>query len=63
MKIKVNKNQFLDNYEIEYQKVMNRDWNRIDLTSAPLHDFDTEDATVEQLLEYINKGYGIKINC
>lgn len=42
---------------------MNRDGHRSDLTSGTLHEFETEDVTVEQLLEYIDKGYGIKINC
>lgn len=63
MKIKVNKNQFLDNYEVDYCNCMNRDWNRKELTRAPLHDFETVDVTEEELLEYIKKGYGIKINC
>ena len=63
MKIKVNKNQFLDDYETEYQKLMNRDWNRKELTTAHRHDFETVDVTEEELLEYIKKGYGIKINC
>ena len=63
MKIKVNKNQFLDDYEIEYYNCMNRDWNRKDITSSIPHNFETEEVTEEQLLEYIKKGYGIKINC
>lgn len=63
MKIKVNKYQYLDNYEIEYHQYMNRDGHRNHLTSGIPHEFETENVTVEQLLEYIGKGYGIKINC
>lgn len=42
---------------------MNRNGDRNDLTSGIPHEFETENVTVEQLLEYIDKGYGIKINC
>ena len=61
MKIKVNKNQYLDNHEIEYQRYARQVDMKI--SGAPMHDFETENVTVEQLLEYIDKGYGIKINC
>ncbi len=63
MKIKLNKNQFLDDYELEYRKCMNRDFHRESLTSAPLREFETVEVTEEELMEYIKKGYGIKINC
>jgi hypothetical protein len=62
MKIKVNKNQFLDNYE----EIVQRDaaFERRPMTgSTVINRFVEEDVTEEQLLDYINKGYGIKINC
>lgn len=63
MKIKVNKNQWLDDY-------VAGNWTRemlgYDLSVTPNHnvgEFKVEDVTPEQLMDYINKGYGIKINC
>jgi len=62
MKIKVNKNQFLDDYEIFIQRKAAS--SGINLTTYDVAcDFKTEDVSVDTLLEYINKGYGIKINC
>ena len=61
MKIKVNKNQVLDNYEKIYQKHMAN--SGFYSTSGFLHEFIEEDITFEQLLDYIKRGYGIKINC
>ncbi len=62
MKIKVNKNQFLDNYEIIVQREAALD--RKPMTGfTVINRFVEEDVTEEQLLDYINKGYGIKINC
>ncbi len=63
MKIKINKNQFFDNYEAEYQRLMYQSGNIKELTTAHRHDFETVDVTEEELLEYIKNGYGIKINC
>ena len=64
MKIKVNKNQFLDDYEAEYQRLMYQSGNRKELTPTYRHnDFETVDVTEEEPLEYIKRGYGIKINC
>lgn len=63
MKIKVNKNQWLDDYVAgEWSREM---WG-YDLCVTPSHntsEFKAEDVTPEQLMEYINKGYGIRINC
>ena len=63
MEIKVNKNRWLDDY-------MSGKWTRemwgYDLSVTPNHntpEFKAEDVTPEQLMDYINKGYGIKINC
>lgn len=63
MKIKVNKNQWLDDY-------ITGEWQRelcgYGLDVTPNHntgEFKVEDVTPEQLMDYINKGYGIKINC
>ena len=61
MKIKVNKYQALDNYETTYQRYMYNAGMRS--TGGILHEFETVDVTIEELLDYINKGYGIKINC
>jgi len=61
MKIKVNKNQILDNYEKTYQRYMAN--SGFYATAGFLHEFEEEDVTEEQLLDYIKKGYGIKINC
>ena len=63
MKIKVNKNQWLDEYIAgEWSREM---WG-YDLRFTPNYntgEFKAEDVTPEQLMEYINKGYGIRINC
>ena len=65
MIIKVNKSQEWDNWEDEYERIC---W-RANIPStfgsvgAPNTHFETEDVTPEQLLDYIDKGYGIKINC
>ena len=66
MKIKVNKNQWLDDYE-DY---IRGEWSRgiwgYDLSITPNYatgEFEVEDVTPEQLMDYIKKGYGIKINC
>lgn len=63
MKIKVNKNQWLDDY-------IAGNWSHemwgYDLSVTPNHnvgEFKVEDVTPEQLMDYIKKGYGIKINC
>lgn len=62
MKIKVNKNQILDDYE-KYSQRIAALYNR-DITSCNVVEkFVEEDVTEEQLLDYIHKGYGIKINC
>ena len=61
MKIKVNKYQYLDSYEVEYQHYVRQ--AGMETSGAPMHDFETVDVTVDELLEYIDKGYGIKINC
>lgn len=61
MKIKVNKDQFLDDYEYALQK--NWQMNERLTRRTNIGNFVTEEVTEEQLLEYIKKGYGIKINC
>lgn len=62
MKIKVNKNQWVDDYERESLRRSNR---YADITSSSLgiDNFTVEDVTPEQLMDYIEKGYGIRINC
>lgn len=60
MKIRVNKNQWLDDYVAGNWR--HRDYD----SSTPIYntgEFKVEDVTPEQLMEYINKGYGIRINC
>lgn len=62
MKVKVNKYQNLDNYEKDYQRYMYN--SGLKCSGAIIaHDFEVMDVTFEELLEFINKGYGIKINC
>ena len=66
MKIKVNKNQWLDDYENYITGNWTREMWGSDLSVTPNHntgEFKMEDVTPEQLMDYINKGYGIKINC
>ena len=62
MKIKVNKNQFLDDWDVDYSNKCYRSGTSL-TESANIYNFVEEDVTIEQLQEYINKGYGIKINC
>lgn len=61
MKIKVNKYQVLDNYEKTYQRYMCNSGFRA--TGGTPHEFEEMDVTEEELLDFIKKGYGIKINC
>lgn len=63
MKIKVNKNQFLDDLELDHIRRCNNAGVTITSYYPNIHNFVTEEVTTEQLLEYINQGYGIKINC
>lgn len=63
MTIKVNKDQFLDDLELEYIRQCNRTGESLTTRYPNMYNFVTEEVTAEQLLEYINKGYGIKINC
>lgn len=63
MKIKVNKNQFLDDHELDYIKRCNRMGTTLTTYYPNMYDFVEEDVTIETLIEYINQGYGIKINC
>ena len=64
MIIKVNKNQFLDEHEVDMLLMAKQRYDTISHGSlSSLFNFETEDVTLETLLDYINKGYGIKINC
>ncbi len=65
MKIKVNKNQWLDDYENYITGNWSRGiWDDMSITqNYATGEFKEEDVTPEQLMDYINKGYGIKINC
>lgn len=61
MKVLVNKNQSFDDYELFYEKYM---INHFDVTCViGGNQFQEEDINIDTLLEYIKKGYGIKINC
>lgn len=62
MIIKVNKNQFLDDWDVEYSNKCYRSGTSL-TKNTDIYNFVEEDVTIEQLQEYINKGYGIKINC
>jgi len=64
MKIKVAKNYRLDQIIYENDKInyINRMYSKTyksDYGSI----WDEEDVTIEQLQDYIKKGYAIKINC
>lgn len=65
MKIKVNKNQWLDDYEDYITEKWSRGiWDNLSITpNYNRGEFKAEDVTPEQLMDYIEKGYGIKINC
>ena len=63
MKIKVSKDYSWQQWQYESDL---RHYNRgVDVTFASNYSgtWEEEDVTLEQLQEYINKGYGIKINC
>lgn len=65
MKIKVNKYQWLDDYDDYIARNFSRGiFGDMSITANfSIGEFKEEDVTPEQLMEYINKGYGIKINC
>ena len=60
MTIKVNKNQMFDDFDDKLARYQISDASH---TWGSRGTFEKVDVTVEQLLDYINKGYGIKINC
>lgn len=62
MKIKVNKNQMFDDWDDEVARYQTPDTD-ISHTWGRRGTFEKVDVTVEQLLDFIDKGYGIKINC
>lgn len=63
MKIKVCKEHWLDEviYDIDRRAALNHDDKSYlsDYSSK----YDEEEVTEEQLMDYIKKGYAIKINC
>lgn len=67
MKIKVNRDQWLNEVEADMRRITRvsrfhgifEDYTPM----APCNRFETEDVDVETLLEYVKKGYAIKINC
>ncbi len=63
MKIKVCKEHWLDEiiYDIDRRAALNYD-NKSYLSDYSSK-FDEEEVTEEQLMDYIKKGYAIKINC
>ena len=65
MKIKVSKNSDIMKAIFDYDRKRYRDYHSFDGTW--LSDYSPtwveEDVTMEQLKEYINTGYSIKINC
>lgn len=63
MKIKVNKNQWLDDYDAEERTRKMWDYDLSVTQNYNTGEFKVEDVTPEQLMDYIKKGYGIKINC
>lgn len=60
MKVLVNKSQMFDNWDDELSKY---NVPGLSTTWGSLGIFKEMDITVEELLDFINKGYGIKINC
>lgn len=63
MKIKVNKNQWLDDYAAEERTRKMWDYDLSVTQNYNTGEFKVEDVTPEQLMDYIEKGYGIRINC
>lgn len=62
MEVLVNKSQEFDKYDLVYAKELYK--HHISVTMSNNHNnFIKEDIDIDTLLEYINKGYGIKINC
>lgn len=62
MKVKVNKNQWLDDHEREMIRNAVRAGYSISWRT-PASDFEEMDVTMEELKDLIEKGYGIRINC
>lgn len=62
MLVKVNKKQFLDDYETDVQRHAYYQGMNI-TTYEVINNFVSEDISVDTLLDYIKRSYGIKINC
>lgn len=63
MKIKISKNYCLcyDLYETDMERIRQRESFTYSTNYSPT--WETVDVTLEQLQEYVNKGYPIMINC
>ena len=60
MEVLVNKNQMFEDFDITLSKYHGPE---INTTWGSFGAFEKMDITVEELIDFINKGYGIKINC
>ena len=56
MIVKVNKNQVIDDYELDYIKSCNRMGTTLTTKYPNIYSFEEEDVTKEKLFEYIDKG-------
>ena len=65
MKIKVCKDYSLDQMIYESDRRCCFNYDNYNFTNLPDYssDFETVDVTEDELMEYIKKGYAIKINC
>lgn len=63
MKIKISKNYYLcyDLYETDMERIRQCESFTYSTNYSPT--WETVDVTLEQLQEYVNKGYPIMINC
>ena len=61
MKVLVNKNQWFDDLDRQYLET--GFYGKYDVTWSPPDNFEEMDVTFEELKDFIDKGYGIKINC
>ena len=63
MKIKVSKDYNWMQDTLKYDIKRLREYDSITMFPSYSGTWEEEDVTIEQLQEYINKGYSIKINC
>lgn len=63
MIIKYSKDYLLKQTMRESDRIMLKDFDSVTYPSTYYETWKEADVTLEQLQEYVNKGYAIKINC